>query len=95
MAWDIGPFFLESGRSARVGFAWTDGRYRGVQMVHAKPESGGTGSNIIIVGAPVEIAVTGHTVSYHQVEERYGYSVDLTAERGTWFQYRLRGNRVD
>ncbi|MEL6430414.1 MAG: hypothetical protein AAFZ87_14740 [Planctomycetota bacterium] len=95
MAWEIGPFFMREGASARFSFGWNNGRYRGVQMVHAKPESQGEGGRFIIVGADTEIAVTGHTVTYLQTEDRYRYAVDLTAERGSWFQYQLRGNRVD
>lgn len=35
MAWDIGPFLMRVGASARFFFDWSNGRYRGVHHLHA------------------------------------------------------------
>lgn len=94
MAWELGPLFLEAGRSARLAYGWSDGSYHGIQMVHAKPETWASGP-FTVVGGPAEVAVTDYSVAFDPPTGRYTYTVDLTARRGDWYQYRLRGDRID
>ena len=90
MAWQIGRLYLEAGRSARHGFAWGDGGYKGIQMVHAKPER-----HEVVIGGRAEVVVTAHSVVVDPGTNRYTYTVDVTARDGDWYLYRLRGQRVD
>lgn len=95
MAWELGPYFLEAGRSARLGFEWSDGGYKGIQMVQPRPQLYGEGGFVIVVGGRAEVAVTSHSVVFDPPSRRYQYIVDVTARDGDWYQFNLRGNRVD
>jgi hypothetical protein len=94
MAWEIGPYYLEAGQSARYGFTW-GGQYRGIQLVQAKPEVRGAGSGVSVIGGPVDLAVTEQSMVFDPSTRAYTYQVDVTARDGDWYQFRLRGQRVD
>ena len=95
MAWELGPHYLEAGRSMRMGFEWSDGKYKGIQMVQPRPHLHGEGGFIVVVGGRAEVAVTAHSVVFDPPSERYKYTVDVTARAGDWYQFHLRGQRVD
>lgn len=94
MAWEIGPYFLEAGRTARHWFSW-GGSYKGIQVVQARPEVWGTGGWIRIFGGRVELVVDNPSLEFEPESGSYTYNVDVHARDGDWYQYRLRGQRVD
>lgn len=94
MAWELGPLYLEAGRSTRIVYGWDDGGYKGIQMVQPRPHLHGEGSWITVVGGRAEVAVTAHSVVFDPPTRRYEYTVDVTARDGDWYQYHLRGQGV-
>jgi hypothetical protein len=94
MAWEIGPYFLEAGRTMRIWFSW-GGSYKGIQVVQARPERHGTGTPIFVIGGRVELVVNNAAMEFDPESQAYAYLVDVHARDGDWYQFRLRGHRVD
>jgi hypothetical protein len=95
MAWELGPNYLRAGESTRFWFEWPDGSYKGIQIAQPRPHRWGEGGGIIVVGGRAEVAVTAHSVVFDPETRRYRYTVDLTARDGDWYQFHMRGTRVD
>lgn len=94
MAWELGPYYLEAGRSMRIGYEWSDGRYKGIQMVQPRPHLWGEGGGFVVVGGRAEVAVTAHSVVFDPPSGRYSYTADVTARDGDWFHFHLRGQGI-
>jgi hypothetical protein len=94
MAWEFDGGYLAPGESVTWALWWGEAPndYMGIQVIQALPER--PGSVVVIAGKP-RLTVTSPAL---QLEEDGGYTYFITVSNdsdGDWYQYRVRGQRVD
>jgi hypothetical protein len=94
MAWEFDGGYLAPGASVTWAYWWGDSPhdYKGIQVVQARPER--RGWIIVIAGRP-RLTVTNPAL---QLEEDGGYTYFITVSNDSdrdWYQYTVRGQRVD
>lgn len=94
MAWEFDGGYLAPGASVRWAYWWGGDPhdYKGIQVVQARPERGG--SIIVLAGRP-RLTVTNPAL---QLEDDRGYTYYVRVSNdsdGDWYEYKVRGQRVD